>query len=63
VSPKDCIVVEDSINGVRAGLAAGMEVWGFTGGGHGDDGLHARLQHAGAHKVLSTFNEISRLLS
>jgi HAD superfamily hydrolase (TIGR01509 family) len=63
MSPKDCIVVEDSINGVRAGLAAGMEVWGFTGGGHGDDGLHARLQHAGAHKVLSTFSELSLLVS
>ncbi|TDI60625.1 MAG: HAD family hydrolase [Alphaproteobacteria bacterium] len=63
VSPTDCIVVEDSVNGVRSGLAAGMEVWGFTGGGHGDDGLHDRLQQAGAHKVLPTFTEVSQLLS
>jgi HAD superfamily hydrolase (TIGR01509 family) len=33
-SPARCVVIEDSLNGVRAGLAAGMEVWRFTGGSH-----------------------------
>jgi len=32
--PKDCIVVEDSLPGLRAGLAAGMQVWHFVGGSH-----------------------------
>ena len=32
--PKACIVLEDSLNGLRAGLAAGMRVWRFTGGSH-----------------------------
>ncbi len=34
VDPGACIVIEDSLNGVRAGLAAGMTVWRFTGGSH-----------------------------
>jgi HAD superfamily hydrolase (TIGR01509 family) len=55
VTINDCIIIEDSINGVRAGLAAGGEVWGFTGGGYADDGHGARLAATGAHHVFDTF--------
>ena len=32
VDPAGCVVIEDSVYGVRAGVAAGMTVYGFAGG-------------------------------
>jgi HAD superfamily hydrolase (TIGR01509 family) len=34
VDPARTLVIEDSAIGVAAGIAAGMAVWGFVGGGH-----------------------------
>ena len=59
--PADCLVIEDSVNGVLAGVAAGMQVWGFTGGGHADAGLGDRLAEAGASRVFARFADMEDL--
>ena len=63
VEPAQCLVIEDSANGVEAGRRAGMEVWGFLGGGHCFDGHGARLTAAGAKRNVESFDALLNLLN
>ena len=50
------------MNGVKAGTAAGMTVWGFTGGGHCFEGHGDRLTDAGASLIMRDFDELAARL-
>ena len=64
-APARAIVLEDSVAGVRAGVAAGMTVIGILAGSHIQKGYHEALRAAGAHHVAATFEAetITRALS
>lgn len=63
VSPKNCVVIEDSPHGVRAGVRAGMTVVGFTGGSHIRSGHQEKLLDEGATQVFSDMEQLSIWLS
>jgi HAD superfamily hydrolase (TIGR01509 family) len=62
VHPDQCLVIEDSLSGVRAGVAAGMTVLGYTGGSHIQPGHQAKLLSEGATKVFSDMSQLSTWL-
>ncbi len=56
------LVIEDSIVGVTAGAASGIETWGFTGA-HPNTELHTKaLKKAGATKVFDSLIHIREAL-
>ncbi len=57
-NPARCVVIEDSVAGVRAGVAAGMTTIGFTGGSHCPPNHAAALREHGA---ATTFSDMSQL--
>lgn len=61
--PAACLVIEDSVLGVRAGVSAGMTVWGYIGGTHVLPDLEQALRAAGVRRISSSMAEIQLALS
>jgi len=58
VLPNECVVVEDSANGVLAGKRAGMQVIGFIGGGHCPPGHSDALLAKGADFIATDYSDL-----
>ncbi|MDV6375565.1 HAD family hydrolase [Deinococcus arenicola] len=57
-----CVVVEDSVTGLSAGVAAGATAWGLLAGGHVHPDNAAHLIGAGAKRILKTHGELQEAL-
>ena len=62
-APIHCVVIEDSIPGVQAAMAAGMRALGFTGGSHCPPGHALKLREAGAMLTFDRMGSLPLLLA
>jgi HAD superfamily hydrolase (TIGR01509 family) len=60
--PDRCLVVEDSVTGVHAAVAAGTTVLGFAGGPHSPANQADRLRNAGATEVFFAMEDLPALV-
>jgi HAD superfamily hydrolase (TIGR01509 family) len=56
VNPARCLVVEDTVTGVQAAVAAGATVWGYAVLGQGED-----LMAAGASKLFTQMTDLMQI--
>jgi HAD superfamily hydrolase (TIGR01509 family) len=59
--PDRTLVIEDSLTGIRAGLAAGMTVWRFVGGSHLGADTPEEPQDALPHRRLVSFADFFQI--
>lgn len=60
--PAGCLVIDDNVHGITAGIAAGMRVIGFVGASHNGADQAAKLTAAGAEAVCTDMAAFADLL-
>ena len=63
VPPGRCLVIEDSVAGIAAAVAAGMPVLGFHGGSHCQEGYGWKLRDAGATVIFDDMRQLPELIA
>jgi HAD superfamily hydrolase (TIGR01509 family) len=58
--PQEALVIEDSVAGVRAAVAAGIRVLGYTGAAHDQEKAADMLKKAGAPVIIDALCDIRR---
>jgi HAD superfamily hydrolase (TIGR01509 family) len=62
-APARCLVIEDSLAGIAAAVAAGMPALGFHGGSHCRPGHGDRLRDAGAAAIFDDMRQLPGLIA
>lgn len=62
-TPANCAVIEDSVTGTRAGVAAGVTVYGFSGFAEDKETARQHLSDAGCRAVFDDWRQLPALLA
>tara|TARA_Y100000590_G_C15424132_1_gene902562 strand:+ start:41 stop:703 length:663 start_codon:yes stop_codon:yes gene_type:complete len=63
INPENTIIIEDSVIGIKAAVAANVKVIGITCGSHWNDRSSNILLEVGAYSVASNFKEVLKVIN